>query len=118
MVKQFEKRLNTLVVHLYGEIDQYAANEIKGKIDVEIETTNKKNIVMDLSGVDFMDSSGIGLIVGRYKHAKALGHNFSVCGGKDTIRKVVELSGIIKVIPLLKSVSEAEEFLKKERNEN
>ena len=113
MVKQFEKRTNTLVIHLGGEIDQYATNEIKGKIDIEIETTKKKNIVINLDKVDFMDSSGIGLIVGRYKLSKSMGHSYSVCGGNPSIRKIVQLSGIVRVVPMFENVTEAEEFFKK-----
>lgn len=121
MAKQFENVKNAFVVHLEGEIDQYAAAEIKAKIDIEIETSDKRNVIINLDGVTLMDSSGIGLIVGRYKNVTALGGRLVICGGSSSVRKIVELSGILKVIPLYKNISEADNALKiinkGERNE-
>lgn len=118
MKRQFEKRKNALAVFLTGELDQYAASELKSKIDVEMENSGKKNLIIDLSGVSLMDSSGIGLIVGRYKNLKPLGGRVCVSGGKNGVKKVVELSGITKIIPYFDDVNQADESLKEEKGRN
>lgn len=112
MAKEFETTKNALLVRLAGEIDQYAAAELKTRIDLEIRCSAKKNIIMDLSLVTMMDSSGIGLIVGRYKTAQSLGGNLAVCGASATIEKVINLSGIRKVIECFESAEEADIYLK------
>ena len=111
MKRQFEKTKNALVVFLTGEIDQFAASELKSRIDVEMENSGKRNLIIDLSGVSLMDSSGIGLIVGRYKNLKPLGGKVVVSGGKNGVKKVVELSGITKLIPYFEDVEKADKSL-------
>ena len=111
MKRQFEKTKNALAVFLTGEIDQFAASELKSRIDVEMENSGKRNLIIDLSGVSLMDSSGIGLIVGRYKNLKPLGGKVVVSGGKNGVKKVVELSGITKLIPCFEDVEKADKSL-------
>ena len=121
MEKEFESTRNALVVNLSGEIDQYAAAELKGKIDIEIEASPKKNMIINLAGVSLMDSSGIGLIVGRYKAVRAVGGKLVICGAIPSVNKMIELSGICKVIENYKNIREADMALqvsdKSERNE-
>jgi len=108
MAKEFYNKKNALVICLYGEIDQYAAAELKTKIDIEIENSAKKNFIIDLTEVELMDSSGIGLIVGRYKLVNSLGGKFAICSASDYIKKMIELSGITKVIKYYNTISDAE----------
>jgi len=121
MGKEFTSTKNALVVNLYGEIDQYAAAELKGRIDIEIGASSKKNLIINLKEVTLMDSSGIGLIVGRYKTVRAIGGKLVLCGAIQTIKRMIELSGIGKVIECYKDVHEADFALqdtnKGERNE-
>ena len=112
MARFFENARNALVVHLKGEIDQCAASEIRDTIDLEIMNSPKKNLIIDLDAVTLMDSSGIGLIVGRYKTVRTLGGKLLVSGGNETVRKMINLSGIGKVIKMHKSVPEADKALK------
>ena len=112
MPKQFEKVKNAIVVYLSGEIDQCVANEIKDRIDIEILNSTKKNVIVDLSKVTLMDSSGIGLIVGRYKTAKSMGGKLVLCGATSAVRKMIDLSGIGKVIIMYSSVNDADSALK------
>lgn len=117
MAKEFERKKNCLVVNLSGEIDQYAASELKARIDVEIEKNMNRNIIINLSDVTLMDSSGIGLVVGRYKKAISLGGNLVLCSASSTIRRIVELSGITKVIKCYATLSEAEKHFLNNRSE-
>ena len=108
MSKIFSEGKNALIISLRGEIDQYAAAELKGRIDIEIQSSSKKNIIIDLKSVEMMDSSGIGLIVGRYKLATSLGNKFAVCNAESSIKRMLELSGITKVIKYYDTLNEAE----------
>ena len=112
MAKQFENVKNALVVRLKGEIDQCAASEIRDNIDIEIMNSPKKNLIIDLEGVTLMDSSGIGLIVGRYKTVRNLGGNLLLSGGSSYVRKMIDLSGIGKIITMYKNIQEADKALK------
>ncbi len=115
MSKDFSLGKNSLIVHLRGEIDQYAAAELKENIDIEIENSPKKNLIFDLMGVSLMDSSGIGLIVGRYKLVTSLGGRVLICNASESVLKMIKLSGIQKVIEIFKTQSEAEKSLSREK---
>ena len=115
MRKQFEELRNAVVMYPEGELDQYAAAELKSKIDIEMENSLKKNLIIDLSDVLLMDSSGIGLIIGRYKILRARGGNIAVCSAKGSVRKVLMLSGIEKIIPYYENKDEADRSFKKDK---
>ena len=108
MAKNFKLGRNSLIVSLCGEIDQYAAAELKESIDIEIENTPKKNLIFDLGEVTLMDSSGIGLIVGRYKLITSLGGKMALCGACGSVSKMLKLSGIEKIISIYQTLFEAE----------
>ena len=108
MAKIFSEVKNALIVSLYGEVDQYIAAELKGRIDIEIQSSLKRNVIIDLKNVEMMDSSGIGLIVGRYKLTTSLGGKFAVCNADSNVQRMLELSGITKVIKYCNTLAEAE----------
>ena len=66
---------NYLIVHLDGELDHHSSEEVRNKIDSKYYDENLLNLVLDLRKVNFMDSSGIGLVMGRYKNCKEQGGN-------------------------------------------
>ena len=107
MGTETKKYKNALAIFLSGELDQYEAAVIKSKLDVEIQESEKKNVIIDLADVSMMDSSGIGLIIGRYKLACSLGKEIVLSGGSESIRKVIALSGIEKIIHYYKTADEA-----------
>lgn len=115
MSNNFSLGKNALIVHLRGEIDQYAAAELKETIDIEIENSPKKNLIFDLEGVSLMDSSGIGLIVGRYRLVTSLGGKVVICNASKTVSKMIKLSGIQKVIEMYSTQNEAEKSLSIEK---
>lgn len=88
----------TLVVKLTGEIDHHTAPEIRDVIDREISINNTKNVVLDFDGVSFMDSSGIGMIVGRYKQISARGGKVMLIRVKPQVDKILEISGLKKLL--------------------
>ncbi len=88
----------TLVVKVSGEIDHYTAPELKTEIDREINLRNIINLVLDFDGVSFMDSSGIGVLVGRYKQIQARGGRTMVIRVKPQVDKILEVSGLKKIL--------------------
>lgn len=88
----------TLVAKLDGEIDHHASQYICEEIDRCINLNNIKNLVLDFDKVTFMDSSGIGLVLGRYKDIKARGGKTILVRAKPQINKILELSGIKKIL--------------------
>lgn len=97
----------TLIVKITGEIDHCTANDIKYKTDKEYKILNSKNILFDLSEVTFMDSSGIGVIMGRYKNVSSNGGIVGTTLINDEIKKIFELSGLFKIIKYYKNTEDA-----------
>ncbi|TZE82030.1 anti-sigma F factor antagonist [Calorimonas adulescens] len=106
---KIEKEKNFLIVSLNGEIDHHNSEIIKERIDEAIIKQHTKNLILDFKNVDFMDSSGIGLILGRYKKIKAIdGHVYVV--DNSHIKRVLEMSGIYKIIRTFDSLKKAKEY--------
>ena len=76
------------------ELDVKSCKVLRGIIDGYIMKYQPKELVMDLTNVDFMDSSGIGLILGRYNLLKLLGASMKVINVKQNIKRIIELSKI------------------------
>ncbi len=87
-------RKNRCLVMLSGEIDHHNAGGIRMKIDLTIDTHCPSEVFLDFSNVTFMDSSGIGLVMGRYRILREYGATLYVANCFGTIRKVMQLSGM------------------------
>jgi len=98
---------NTLIVKFDGELDHHVAESIRTELDDAISQHRVKNLVFDLSGMRFMDSSGIGVIIGRYKNIAKLGGKVSVIHVTDQIDKIFSLAGIYNIISKHSNKSEA-----------
>ncbi len=97
-----------MIVFLSGEIDHHSARDIRDGIDKLLVFERPKDLILDLKGIDFMDSSGLGLVLGRYRRANELGTKMYLCQVSDRIQKILTLSGVDKLVPTIKY----------ERNEN
>ena len=86
-----------LTVRLDGELDHFRVTKIKKAVEDELLRTGAVNIAFDFSGISFMDSSGIGLILGRYKTVKALGGRIVLFGMRPGIERIMRMSGIDKI---------------------
>ena len=91
-----------LVFRITDEIDDYSVQKIRRKADYEIERHMPKRVVFDFNSVTFMDSAGIGLIIGRYKFTNMLGGKLEVANLTDSVKRIFEMSGILKLIPVTK----------------
>lgn len=85
---------NILTAKIYGEIDHHHAPSIRQKIDSKTESLRPKELHLDFSSVSFMDSSGIGLIMGRYRNVTLIGGKLKVINVPKGLQKIIGLSGI------------------------
>lgn len=97
----YENRKNTLTVRLSGELDHSVATGIRRELDVLIDQTCPKKLVFDLKGLDFMDSSGIGLIIGRYKLMTQRGGSVAVREPDAHIDKIFKMAGLYQLVERL-----------------
>ncbi|MCE5284572.1 MAG: anti-sigma F factor antagonist [Pelosinus sp.] len=96
-----------LIVRVEGELDAHNASEFRQKFDTALDQFEAKIVIVNFSEVDFIDSSGLGVILGRYRRLAILqGKILAVCI-KPRIIKIFELSGILKIIDLFNSEREA-----------
>ncbi len=91
-----------LTVLLDGEIDHHRAKEMREKIDEAIEFNMPSLLIMDFGGVTFMDSSGIGLVMGRYRILQKKGAKLNLTNLPPNIYKVMKLAGIEKLAKIEK----------------
>ena len=98
----YEKENKRLTFEIHEEIDEYVVQNMRRRIDNEIERYMPKEVIFDFNKVSFMDSAGIGLIIGRYKLASMLGGKVEVTNLTVQVRKIFEMSGILKIIPEVK----------------
>lgn len=105
MMSTYDKERRTLSVCFEQEIDHHICNIVKKEVDYEIQKNMPKTLIFDFKNVKFMDSSGIGLLLGRYKHMLRLGGEVIVTNTNDKTKKILEMSGIQKIIPILEEVN-------------
>ena len=89
-----------LILKLTEEIDECTAQKIRRKADYDIDRYMPRKVIFDFNSVTFMDSAGIGLIIGRYRIANMLGASIEIANVTDSIKRVLELSGILKIIKI------------------
>lgn len=107
-IYDIEKRDGTLFVTLRGEIDHHSAVSVRGKIDNAICESGVKKTVLDLSSINFMDSSGLGLIMGRYALMQRLGGELTLRSPNERVVKIFELAGLGRIIKIENEESEEE----------
>ena len=101
----------TLLCSIDGELDHHLAGSVRETIDRKLKSTNAVNIIFDFTKVGFMDSSGIGVIMGRYKLSKMLGGKVIIYGAKKQTRRIIEMSGIDKIVKLCDKLEQALELI-------
>ncbi|MDD2422296.1 MAG: anti-sigma F factor antagonist [Heliobacteriaceae bacterium] len=96
-----------LVVRLQGELDLGVSEGLRVRIDKELDRQRTKNLVFNFRDVKFIDSSGLGLVLGRYKKLAAQGGGVALTGTNSTIDRILELSGLFKIMRGYAGESEA-----------
>ena len=100
MESKFYEKDKLLIFKITDEIDDYSVQKIRGKADYEIERYMPKKIVFDFNQVTFMDSAGIGMLIGRYKAIRRIGGLAELMNVKPSIKKIFEMCGLLKIIPI------------------
>lgn len=106
----FLSQENKLYVKIVGELDHHSAAEIKDQVDAKIISEGISTLVFDLSGLSFMDSSGIGVIIGRYKLMKSLGGQVYIVSTNKNVDKLLALSGIPDIIKVADSADKIDKL--------
>ncbi len=102
MSVKIEFENETLNCRLCGEIDHHTTLPIRLDIDDRIENCRPKTVILDFSDVTFMDSSGIGLVMGRYKLLSEFGGELEVTGLSNNSYKVMRLAGLDRIANIKK----------------
>lgn len=95
-----ERQNEILAVHLQGEIDHHAAASARREIDEVFTRERPRELVLDFSRVSFMDSSGIGLVMGRYRMTTAAGARLRITGAGGSVGKMMRLAGLEKIVSI------------------
>ena len=102
-----ETSRGTLIVRLKGELDHHTAEYLKARIEQAIARGDTNHIVLSMKGLTFMDSSGLGVIIGRYKQVTARGGKLVVCDVHPSIYRLFEMSGLFKILSIQDSEQHA-----------
>lgn len=94
MAAEIISRGKVLCAKLSGDIDHHSAKELRGDIDIAINRNCPEELILDFSAVSFMDSSGVGLVMGRYKLMSELGGTLTVAKLPPYIAKVMKMAGV------------------------
>lgn len=90
----------SLTIFLEGDIDHHNARNVRSRIDTKVFIQRPDELILDLSRVSFMDSSGLGLILGRYTKAIELGIIFKVANPTPQIKRILDLAGTERLIKI------------------
>ncbi len=109
----YEMNERCLIIKLSEELDHHNAVSIREKADKLIDRNNIKHIIFDFSGAGFMDSAGIGVIMGRYKKVIFIGGKIAVANVSTAVDRIFRLSGLYKIIEKYDSVEAALKIIQK-----
>ena len=97
----FDEKDKLLNLEIDEEIDHHRAEILRRNADYEIQRRNPKRVILDFNNVYFMDSAGIGMVIGRYKTASMIGAKIEMKNVKPNIRKIFDMTGVLKIIPIV-----------------
>ncbi len=110
MISEYCKEKRTLIIKVTEEIDQHTADKLRRNIDNDIAIYSPQKVQFDFDGIEFMDSSGIGMVLGRYKMVKMLGGNFEIINANKRLKKIFDMSGVSRIIEIKESNDEEGEI--------
>jgi stage II sporulation protein AA (anti-sigma F factor antagonist) len=97
---ELESNRKTLIVRLKGELDHHTAEAVKVRMEQAIAKDQLTHIILSLKDLNFMDSSGLGVILGRYKQINAKGGKMVVCDISPAVHRLFEMSGLFKILSI------------------
>lgn len=108
---KMEMERSTLIIRLEGELDHHTSEMVREKIETELNKGIVNNLLFNLENLSFMDSSGLGMMLGRYKKISQYNGKMSICCIQPNVYKIFQLSGMFKILPMYDSEKEAIESL-------
>ena len=91
---------DVLIATISGELDHHGAVAVRTLIDAEIRARRPKKTVLDLAGLDFMDSSGLGLIMGRHTLMTSLGGTLTLRRPNERVVRIFKLAGLERIVTI------------------
>ena len=95
-----EVQENCLTIFLPGELDHHNAEEIRKRSDYLIDQNHIRYVIFDFTDTTFMDSSGIGVIMGRYKRIYMLGGEVCAVHTSERMKKILTMSGVTRIMQI------------------
>lgn len=102
-----ESKNGVLVVRVEGELDAATAPVFREAVESALDKTMARDLILNLKGVGFIDSSGLGAILGRYRRVSQAGGRVCLGSVPSKTRRILDLSGIPRIIPIFESEAEA-----------
>ncbi|MGM0472216.1 MAG: anti-sigma F factor antagonist [Bacillota bacterium] len=97
-----------LIIRISGDLDLHTVDDLRSQIEARMNSeVGIKNMILNLKEVNFVDSSGLGFIIGRYKQISNYGGNLKIINVNQSIKKVFEVSGILKIVDVFTDEQEA-----------
>ena len=100
MIFQYELKDNSLRVMVPKELDHHSSIDLRSQTDMLLQTYHVKNLVFDFKDTEFMDSSGIGVIMGRYKRIYMLGGEVCAVHTSERMKKILTMSGVTRIMQI------------------
>ena len=109
---KFKRKNKTLIILIAGEIDHHSSKELRSKTESALEQMGGRNIIFGFQEVTFMDSAGIGMVLGRYRRLGEAGGSVVIASCAKTVRSILHMAGIFSLMPYAQTREEAVKLLK------
>ncbi|MBQ3031238.1 MAG: anti-sigma factor antagonist [Anaerotignum sp.] len=117
MYLRFKQKNKTILIMVSGEIDHHTSKELRRQTESAMSEMGGRNLVFDFTNVSFMDSSGIGMLIGRYKQLQSMQGRIAIICTEEKIVEIIRLSGLTKLFPIFDSLEDALSYAEgRERN--
>jgi stage II sporulation protein AA (anti-sigma F factor antagonist) len=108
------RKRDALIVRLEGELDHHHAEEIRDSLDKQLEDPSIRHLILDLSNLRFMDSSGIGVFIGRYKTINKRGGQVCITNVNPQLGRILDVSGLYRILKVYDTAEKAMEGIRGE----
>ena len=110
----YEVSSDILIADLFGELDHHAAEKVRQNVDEMMALYGSRYLILDFSRVTFMDSAGIGVILGRYRRLQSSGGKMAIASCGPKIRSILNMAGVFSIIEYADTKAEAAALLQGE----
>ncbi|NLC76596.1 MAG: anti-sigma F factor antagonist [Clostridia bacterium] len=97
----------SLVVKIKGELDLLTAETFRNLVERDLKRGKAQNLILDMEHVSFIDSSGLGVILGRYRRVREQGGTMALVGVKPHVKRILELAGIMGIMKVYQETEQA-----------